>query len=89
MTKYIRLYSFILQITPFEDVKLYKFYMYLTNLLGKIAKEKVSNVYLADEIALEYDTTKKTFIRSISLTPDDENITRTTIGFTGTVIKEE
>jgi type I restriction enzyme, R subunit len=40
-TKYIRLYSFILQITPFEDVELHKLYVYLTYLLKKLPKKKV------------------------------------------------
>ncbi|MDK2917906.1 MAG: type restriction enzyme subunit [Candidatus Petromonas sp.] len=59
--KYVRLYSFILQITPFEDVELHKLYVYLTYLLKKLPKEKGSTVHLADEIALEYYATKKTF----------------------------
>jgi len=88
-TKYIRLYSFILQITPFEDVELHKLYVYLTYLLKKLPKEKGSTVHLADEIALEYYTTKKTFEGSISLTPDDENVPVTPVKFAGTGVKEE
>ncbi|MEG6569263.1 type I restriction endonuclease subunit R [Thermoanaerobacterium thermosaccharolyticum] len=87
--KYVRLYSFILQITPFEDVELHKLYVYLTYLLKKLPKEKGSTVHLADEIALEYYTTKKTFEGSISLTPDDENVPVTPVKFAGTVVKEE
>jgi type I restriction enzyme R subunit len=87
--KYVRLYSFILQITPFEDVELHKLYLYLTYLLKKLPKEKGSTVHLADEIALEYYTTKKTFEGSISLTPDDENVPVTPVKFAGTGVKEE
>ncbi|TZE82096.1 type I restriction endonuclease subunit R [Calorimonas adulescens] len=87
--KYIRLYSFILQITPFEDVELHKLYVYLTYLLKKLPKEKGSTVHLADEIALEYYTTKKTFEGSISLTPDDENVPVIPVKFAGTGVKEE
>lgn len=87
--KYVRLYSFILQITPFEDVELHKLYVYLTYLLKKLPREKGSTVHLADEIALEYYTTKKTFEGSISLTPDDENVPVTPVKFAGTGVKEE
>jgi type I restriction enzyme R subunit len=87
--KYVRLYSFILQITPFEDVELHKLYVYLTYLLKKLPKEKGSTVHLADEIALEYYTTKKTFEGSISLTPEDENVPLTPVKFAGTGVKEE
>lgn len=88
-TKYIRLYSFILQITPFEDVELHKLYVYLTYLLKKLSKEKGSTVHLADEIALEYYRINKTFEGSASLTPDDENIPVTPERFAGTGVKEE
>jgi type I restriction enzyme, R subunit len=87
-TKYIRLYSFILQITPFEDVELHKLYVYLTYLLKKLPKGKGSTVHLADEIALEYYTTRKTFEGSISLTADDE-VPVTPVKFAGTGVKEE
>lgn len=87
--KYVRLYSFILQITPFEDVELHKLYVYLTYLLKKLPREKGSTVHLADEIALEYYTTKKTFEGSISLTPEDENVPVTPVKFAGTGVKEE
>lgn len=88
-TKYIRLYSFILQITPFEDVELHKLYVYLTYLLKKLSKEKGSTVHLADEIALEYYRINKTFEGSASLTPDDENVPVTPVRFAGTGVKEE
>ncbi|WIV12820.1 type I restriction endonuclease [Proteiniborus sp. MB09-C3] len=88
-TKFIRLYSFILQITPFEDVELHKLYVYLTYLLKKLPKEKGSTIHLADEIALEYYAAKKTFEGSISLTSDDENVPVTPVKFAGTGVKEE
>ncbi|MFS8541539.1 MAG: hypothetical protein LOD89_05560, partial [Tissierellales bacterium] len=88
-TKFIRLYSFILQITPFEDVELHKLYVYLTYLLKKLPKEKGSTIHLADEVALEYYTIKKTFDGSISLTPEDGNTPVTPVRFAGTVVKEE
>ncbi|HHU63962.1 MAG TPA: type I restriction endonuclease subunit R [Clostridiales bacterium] len=87
--KFVRLYSFILQITPFEDVELHKLYVYLTYLLKKLPKEKGSTVHLADEIALEYYTVKKTFEGSISLTPDDENVPVAPVRFAGAGVREE
>ena len=87
--KFVRLYSFILQITPFEDVELHKLYVYLTYLLKKLPKEKGSTVHLADEIALEYYTVKKTFEGSISLTPDDENVPVAPVRFAGAGAREE
>ena len=88
-TKFIRLYSFILQITPFEDVELHKLYVYLTYLLKKLPKEKGSTIHLADEIALEYYAAKKTFEGSISLTSDDENVPITPVKFAGAETKED
>lgn len=88
-TKFIRLYSFILQITPFEDVELHKLYVYLTYLLKKLPREKGSSIHLADEVALEYYTIKKTFEGSVSLTPDYENVPVAPVKFAGTTIKEE
>ncbi len=87
--KYVRLYSFILQITPFEDVELHKLYVYLTYLLKKLPKEKGSTVRLADEIALEYYTIKKTFEGGASLTSDDENVPVTPVQFAGMSVREE
>ena len=87
--KFIRLYSFILQITPFEDVELHKLYVYLTYLLKKLPKGKGSTIHLADEVALEYYTIKKTFDGSISLTPEDGNTPVTPVRFAGTVVKED
>jgi type I restriction enzyme R subunit len=88
-TKFIRLYSFVLQITPFEDVELHKLYVYLTYLLKKLPKEKGSTIRFADEIALEYYAIKKTFEGSVSLTPNDENVPVMPARFVGTSVREE
>lgn len=65
--KYIRLYSFVLQIGPFSDVSLHKLYIYLTFLLKKLPKGKKDKFKLSDEVALEYYKNTKTFEGSISL----------------------
>ena len=87
--KYIRLYSFILQITPFQDVELHKLYVYLTYLLKKLPRNKGAMVDLSDEIALEYYTIKKTFEGSASLTPEYENVPVTPTRFAGEAVREE
>ncbi|GGJ05277.1 type I restriction endonuclease subunit R [Paenibacillus hunanensis] len=66
-TKYIRTYSFILQIGPFVDVELHKLYVYLNFLLKKLPKHVSEAVYLADEVALEYYRNTMVFEGSISL----------------------
>lgn len=71
--KFVRIYSFLLQITPFEDIDLHKLYLYITYLLRKLPKDKSSAVNLTDEIALEYYTTKKTFDGSISLPSGEQS----------------
>lgn len=86
--KFVRLYTFILQITPFEDVELHKLHLYLTYLLKKLPKEKGSTLHLADEIALEYYTAKKTFDGSVPLSSDTENVPVTPARFAGTGIKD-
>ena len=86
--KYVRLYSFILQITPFEDVELHKLFVYLTYLLKKLPKGKGSTVHLSDEIALEYYVNKKTFEGSASLSSDDENVPVTPVRFAGAMVNE-
>lgn len=84
VVKFVRLYSFILQITPFEDVGLHKLHLYLSFLLRKLPKGKSGgSIDLADDIALEFYTNKKTFDGSVSLTPDAENPPLIPTKFTG------
>lgn len=66
-SKYIRTYSFILQIGPFADVELHKLYVYLNFLLKKLPKHVSDSVYLADEVALEYYRNTMIFEGSIAL----------------------
>lgn len=88
-TKFIRLYSFLLQITPFEDVELFKLYLYLTYLLKKLPKGSHSTIDLTDKVALEYYTNKKTFEGSLSLSPQDANTPLTPTRFAGTGERKE
>ncbi|NRG47719.1 type I restriction endonuclease subunit R [Bacillus sp. CRN 9] len=66
-TKFIRTYSFILQIAPFGDVELHKLFVYLNYLLKKLPKRTTDDVYLADDIALQYYRNEKVFEGSIAL----------------------
>ncbi|EDL65725.1 type I restriction endonuclease subunit R [Bacillus sp. SG-1] len=66
-TKFIRTYSFILQIAPFCDVELHKLFVYLNYLLKKLPKRTTDDVYLADDIALQYYRNEKVFEGSIAL----------------------
>lgn len=84
-TQFTRLYSFLLQITPFEDADLFKLYLYLAYLLKKLPKGGNSPIDLTDKVALEYYTNKKTFEGSLSLTPRDTTEAKLSPGiFVGT-----
>src|SRR5699024_4381698 len=66
-SKFIRTYSFVLQMGPFTDVDLHKLYVYLNYLLRKLPREVSEDVYIADDIALEYYRNDKVFEGSIRL----------------------
>ena len=67
-TKFTRTYGFILQIATFIDVELHKTYIYLAYLLRKLPRGKGDkDVYLADDVALEYYRNQKVFEGSIGL----------------------
>jgi type I restriction enzyme, R subunit len=65
--KFLRLYSFVTQITPFSDVDLHKLYIYLSFLLKKLPKEPAEKLDLFDEVALEYYANIKVFEGEIPL----------------------
>src|SRR5690625_3021697 len=66
-TKYLRTYQFVLQIGPFIDIDLHKLYVYLNFLLRKLPKRMSEEIYLADDVALEYYRNEKVFDGSIRL----------------------
>ena len=86
--KYIRTYSFILQIGPFADVSLHKLYIFLNYLLRKLPKNGSEGVSLADDVALEYYRNDKVFEGRISLSSGEEGELKPT-GFGKGVGKEE
>src|SRR5699024_9258980 len=66
-SKFIRTYSFVLQICPFTDVDLHTLYVYLSYLLRKLPNKSTEQLYLADDVALEYYRNKKVFDGRIEL----------------------
>ena len=67
-TKFARTYGFVLQVVTFIDLDLHKQYIYLTYLLRKLPRGKDDKeVYLADDVALEYYRNQKVFEGSIAL----------------------
>jgi type I restriction enzyme, R subunit len=88
-TKFIRTYSFILQIGPFADIELHKLYVYLNYLLKKLPKNVSEGVYLADDVALEYYRNEKVFEGSISLTVQGEAELKPTSYGKGKTVEEE
>lgn len=67
-TKFTRTYGFVLQVVTFIDLGLHKQYIYLTYLLRKLPRGKGDkDVYLADDVALEYYRNQKVFEGSIEL----------------------
>ncbi|HDR8093871.1 TPA: type I restriction endonuclease subunit R [Bacillus cereus] len=67
-TKFVRTYAFILQIATFIDLDLHKLYIYLNYLLRKLPRNsKDKDVYMADDVALEYYRNQKVFEGGIEL----------------------
>ena len=71
--QWTRLYSFMSQVVPFQDVELEKFYAYGKMLLTKLPMRDLSEqLKLGDEIALEYYRLQKIAEGNIELIPQDE-----------------
>lgn len=67
-TKFIRTYGFVLQIVTFVDVELHKLYIYLTYLLRKLPRKGTDkDLFIADNVALQYYRNQKVFEGSIEL----------------------
>ncbi|MGE8081622.1 type I restriction endonuclease subunit R [Peribacillus loiseleuriae] len=68
VTKFTRTYAFVLQIATFIDVELHKQYIYLNYLLRKLPRNnKDKDIYMADDVALQYYRNQKVFEGSIEL----------------------
>ncbi len=68
LTSFSRLYSFLSQIMPFNDIELEKFFPYIKFLLRKLPKDNIQKrLRLDDEIALEYYRLQKIEEKKIDL----------------------
>lgn len=69
---YTRLYSFLSQIMPFQDIDLEKLYAYGRMLLKKLPRKDISDILkLDDEVALEYYRLEKISEGSLVLQKED------------------
>ncbi len=68
LTQWLRLYAFLSQIIPFQDVSLEKFYVYGKYLILKLPRKDLSErLKLTDEVAMEYYRLQKIADGSIAL----------------------
>ncbi|MCA9735470.1 DEAD/DEAH box helicase family protein, partial [candidate division KSB1 bacterium] len=70
-TVFVRLYAFLAQIMPFQDIELEKYYAYVRYMLTKLPKDdRSAALHLDDEVALEYLRLQKIREGSIDLQKD-------------------
>ncbi|MCR6106872.1 type I restriction endonuclease subunit R [Salipaludibacillus agaradhaerens] len=73
LTSYVRLYSFISQISPFQSVELHKLHAYGQLLLKKLPKQgDAGGLSLDNEVELEYYRLEETGKGSISLVQENQ-----------------
>ena len=71
LAAFIRAYSFITQIAPFQSVSLHKLYTYGQLLLRKLPGRVVKDLNLDDDVALEYYRLQETSNGNISLMDEE------------------
>lgn len=70
---FVRLYAFLAQIMPFQDIELEKFYAYSRLLLKKLpGPDRGERYHLGDEVALEYYRLQKMADGKIALQKDSD-----------------
>ncbi|WP_394796477.1 type I restriction endonuclease subunit R [Armatimonas sp.] len=69
---FVRLYSFLSQVAPFDDTELEIFYAYARLLISKLPNEKTIRFSFDDEIALEYYRLQKMTEGTIALQKSGE-----------------
>lgn len=74
LTEFVRAYSFLSQIIPFQDIELEKFFSYCKLLLNKLPRKQLSDRFKLgnEEVTLEYYRLQKTKEGSIVLEPQAE-----------------
>ncbi|MBU0571499.1 MAG: DEAD/DEAH box helicase family protein [Candidatus Omnitrophica bacterium] len=71
---FVRLYAFLAQIMPFQDIELEKFYAYTRYLLKKLPPRKPEQrFHLGDEVSLEYYRLQKITEGQIELQKDSDS----------------
>lgn len=86
---FVRLYAFLAQIMPFQDIELEKFYAYGRFLLKKLPRRELGERYrLGDEVALEYYRLQKMAEGGIEL-QKDSNATVKPVSEAGTKKEKE
>ena len=71
---FVRLYAFLAQIMPFQDIELEKFYAYARYLLKKLPPRKPGQrFHLGDEVSLEYYRLQKITEGQIELQKDSDS----------------
>lgn len=89
-TRFTRIYSFILHVTYFTDIKLHKLHLYLSFLLKKLPKRmQDKDINIFDEVALEYYKNEKIFEGNLSLQPEGETEPLTPVKYVGTGKKKD
>ncbi len=74
LVSFVRSYSFLSQIIPFQDIELEKFYAYSKLLLNKLPKQELAERFKLgnEEVTLEYYRLQKTREGNIALEPEPE-----------------
>ncbi len=73
LTQWLRLYSFLSQIVPFQDAELEKFFAYARLLSTKLPRKELSErLKLTDEVAIQYYRLQKVAEGSIVMQPQGE-----------------
>lgn len=71
LTTYVRMYSFISQIAPFQDQELFKLHTFGKFLLNKLPRDSSERITIGDEVELEYYRLEKISSGSIMLAKED------------------
>ncbi|GEN82855.1 type I restriction endonuclease subunit R [Sporosarcina luteola] len=89
-TKFTRTYAFVLQIATFIDAELHKQYIYLNYLLRKLPRDNSDkDIYMADDVALQYYRNQKVFEGSIELEKTGGEELKPTSHGTAGVVEDE
>ncbi|QQE80432.1 type I restriction endonuclease subunit R [Alicyclobacillus sp. SO9] len=72
LSTFVRVYSFVTQIAPFQSVAMHKFYTYTRLLLRKLPQRGRVTLDLDDEVAMEYYRLQETWNGNIALAKGEQ-----------------